>query len=239
MIMMEKRKKYIAVAFLCLCLLFSANSSFALESKSNLALNFDPLVDAFVSIADDESIRLTDDFSVALWMKPTESDQAILGKSDEFELRMIDASLYAFFNVGGTWLTVKMPVIMNQWNHVAVVLSYDEIESEYKLHGYINGISGSKQRIYKYGELADTHSELYVGTNSNKNSFYRGGLDDLMIYQRALESAEISALKVEAPDLEDKDLGLYLNFNEENLDDSSANSNNGENSQEISYTTRL
>ena len=79
---------------------------------------------------------------------------------------------------------------LNQWQHVVFTFSSGIV------HGYVNGspvafaantfTAGTALPLQMYG--------LFIGTDSSKTDFYKGYMDDVRIYDRALTGADVATL---------------------------------------------
>jgi len=137
------------------------------------------------------------------WVKTTKPDisQFILHKGCENPVntnvswRMYADGIYIVdsWNLDSMreYITSNINIDTN-WHMVA--LSYDNQQIRLYIDGELNGIN--KQA----GPLEQNNMPLYIGTkvdysgDCNKNQFFNGSIDDIRIYNRALDSTEIQAL---------------------------------------------
>jgi len=106
---------------------------------------------------------------------------------------------YADATTTGGWGLVQVPYsnlpTVGTWFHVAVTTNtgFDKL--------YINGIlvdSNSTQNNFDIGSVTDSLM-LGAGPYQNPGLYYNGNLDDIRIYDRALNKSEITALYNETP----------------------------------------
>jgi hypothetical protein len=78
-------------------------------------------------------------------------------------------------------------IISNQWYFVTLVWSSPT--SQGKL--YLDGIEKSAATNY---ELHSTPTEIHLGSHNGNHQYYKGLIDDVRIYDRALSAEEVQAL---------------------------------------------
>lgn len=94
----------------------------------------------------------------------------------------------AYFDIGpdaGTYATTKYP--LNEWYYLVGV--FDGAKGEDRI--YVNGVLGNKNPR-KEPVVPDGKEPIFIGCVSPGQYFFKGALDDLVIYNRALTEAEIS-----------------------------------------------
>jgi hypothetical protein len=148
--------------------------------------------------------------TVAAWIKLNDATgvrQTVLAYKEQADCGFVLAldgagdQPYAAFNVDGAWATVAdadaLPV--DTWVHLAA--SYDGAT----LHLYRDGDLVAETTVP--GALAQCTAGSAIGSNPAGNAdFFSGALDDLRVYRRALDAAEIETLYL------GRDPLLALNF---------------------------
>ena len=141
------------------------------------------------------------DFTVAAWIRPTQLRNAgivALGGSvwsqgwyldmptNKGSLRIETTGPDTESNGGVT----SPPGIIrrNAWQHVAAVVRREPLET----HLYVNGYPVAKG-VIRAANLSNPTLDLHIGRIPERNPF-RGELDDVRIYRRALDEAELLAL---------------------------------------------
>lgn len=147
------------------------------------------------------------DFTVAAWIHPNQlrqGDLLSLSKADRshgwhFELTRQGALRIATADAdnrsAGTVSTPSGSIIAGAWQHVAAVVRRGKGKSQL----LINGSPVAKGSI-RPADLNDPNVDLVLGNNSEGNGF-RGAIDDVRLYTRALDEAEIRALVEPGRDL--------------------------------------
>jgi len=96
------------------------------------------------------------------------------------------------------------------WYHVAAV-----VNGPTDIAFYINGIDDDGIYGGTGGNLAYSSSgSLFIGSNSNAESYFNGTIDEVCVYNRALDAGEIQGLILAGPDVDDLSLVGYWPFDE-------------------------
>ena len=131
--------------------------------------------------------------------------------------------IYHYFWLG-TWRSLKITVVPNQWNHVAV--TYKDGEG---IRGYLNGSLVNTANFT--GDLTSTTSPLRIGSNSPVlGSYFNGAIDEVRIWNKSKTASEIGAQKDVCLSGSESGLIAYYSFNEgtgTTTTDASVNSSNG------------
>jgi fibronectin type 3 domain-containing protein len=159
------------------------------------ALSFDGSDDK-VTVADSNSLDLASGMTLEAWVKPT---AATAGKWRTVVLKEQPAALaYALYSDEGaarpsvhafttreydTRGTSAAP--LNTWTHLAA--TYDGAT----LRLYVNGSQVSSRALT--GALRSTSGVLSIGGNAVWGEYYKGLIDEVRVYNRALTTAEIGA----------------------------------------------
>jgi hypothetical protein len=159
------------------------------------ALSFDGLND-MVTVADSATLDLTTGMTLEAWVYPTALDDwhTVLFKEQTGNLVY---GLYANDRdkanpqgqafVGGIARLVDGPsqLGVNTWMHLAA--TYDGSA----LRLYVNGSQVASTTLT--GSIATSSGALRIGGNSVFAEWFRGRLDDVMVYNRALSASELQA----------------------------------------------
>lgn len=159
----------------------------------------------YVTVKDSDSLDLTEDFTFAVWLYKEESDEIVVpilrkGKSDDYF-----AGPYSFFlGLGGRVPSVSLvdenesdcddlnsdgeEIGAQNWTHVAVTKSGSSVRF------YKNGKACGDGECEYVGTLLSNSQDLIIGMDAYHRSYYKGSMDELRIYNKALSDAEIQAL---------------------------------------------
>ena len=165
------------------------------EGKIGYALEFDG-TDDYVDCGGDSSLEMgTGDFTIAAWVKTSSSDSGwprIVRKVGddygyEFYLHQDYHSLCLALHDGTRHWLYSLGSALNddQWHHVAVVANRDG-----NLTFYVDGIQdGGTPDISSIGDVGN----MCNLTISNPATSFNGFIDEVYIYNRALNTDEITA----------------------------------------------
>ncbi len=161
--------------------------------------------DDYVEIPDSPELALNEEFTIEAWVRPDEDAtwESVVWKETEnfYSYTLMAGGEEAGMPEGAladeveSWVDVEgeEDLTDNAWSHLA--LTYD----------------GANLRLYVDGELIDTEpaspntedpeGRLFFGTNDDED-FFNGRIDEVRIYERALDAGELAADKatpIEAP----------------------------------------
>jgi hypothetical protein len=144
------------------------------------------------------------DFTLSAWIKTstpgaragTQAYQGsgliwsdVAGNSNDFILAVLGTKLAAATGPGTNDLTSIGDVVTGQWVHVAMVRT----RSSGKVELYINGMLDRTSLSGSTGSLT-ANPRIIIGANTLDGYYYKGLVDDVWIYSRALTAAEVARL---------------------------------------------
>jgi Concanavalin A-like lectin/glucanases superfamily len=140
-------------------------------------------------VPDAPALNLTTGMTMMAWVKPAEAGSMRIidkGRSGFNDAYMMDThpagNLRIITSRGGFSKNVTLPV--DAWTHVAV--TYDDTA----LTLYLNG--QQLDQVTTTGPLTVTDLPLHIGADSGGGSQFRGVLDGVMLWKRALTAEEIA-----------------------------------------------
>ncbi|MBI4772110.1 MAG: hypothetical protein HY784_17260, partial [Chloroflexi bacterium] len=178
-----------------------ANDPDWVPGKYGNALLFGPPSDR-VRIIQQPPTQLTDKITIAAWIYPdTAVTGGILSKGfdtngDYSLLRTAAGNLSAAFNqqAGGPTFDSAGTVPLNRWSHVAVTWEAASGEGRF----YINGLPDST--FTWAGPITTSGDNLFLGADFyDANEYFRGVIDEPILYARALGPEEIAAVAAGQP----------------------------------------
>jgi len=168
-----------------------SNATWTATGKFGSALSFNG-TSAWVTIADAASLHLTTGMTIEAWVNPTSGTgwrSAILKEAGSG----LAWSLYTSNNgsrpagyahvSSDVAVTGTAAVPLSTWTHLAI--TYDGTA----LKMYVNGTLVRTTALS--GAMATSTSALRIGGNSIWGEYFRGLIDEVRVYNRALSAAEI------------------------------------------------
>lgn len=157
------------------------------------ALVFDGL-DDYIDCGNPAALNIQDEITLACWIKVaafTRDWETILAKGDgSYRLSRSGLGNAIHFGIGGTSaqrLDGVTSVADDEWHHVAGV--YDGSQAAI----YVDGIPDAA--VPATGKINTSPDNLFIGENSqNRGRYLKGLVDDVRIYDRALDATEVLTL---------------------------------------------
>lgn len=169
------------------------------DGAPNSAYSFNGTSD-FINIPDNNSLDFTNSFSISIWMRITEyangNERVALGKQraiDATGYQISAASANSQSRYGGC---VNNNIQYSVWSPDSLALN----KWEFVVLTYGSGLL----KLYKNGVLMSTISTsislnnsalpLFFGKEFSSSRYFKGGLDDIGMWNRALAASEVSNL---------------------------------------------
>lgn len=159
---------------------------------SNQAMVFDGDND-YIEIADDATLDIIEDITIAAWIYPTEvgeaSQGAIVDKNINtgYFFSLYDLALrFSSDNVGIFQISNSDVITLNKWQHVVITYNMTDIKF------YVDSVyAGGGSSIVS---LSQNNNSLFIGNREDGARAFDGVIDEVRIYNRALSQAEITQL---------------------------------------------
>ena len=155
------------------------------------ALRFDGEDDCVI-IQDRPDLDPTEAITLASWIRAEDwkGNRRILQKGvDDSQYRLLHEWGYLRFHLSGVGMVDAAPPSAGRWHHVAG--TYDGKVQRLYVDGKVVGEREAR------GAIAVTSDPVYVGTKTlgvGPGDFFKGLLDEVLVYGRALDPKEIAAL---------------------------------------------
>jgi len=164
------------------------------QGISGSALSFDATQDSYVNIAYDDSLALSQNFSISFWIYPTSSTvqwRTFFTRQSQFTCSYIGGNKIRIHINGYTNIDSQSAAPRNSWTHVAFTLEDTDIGNDI-IRLYINGeLDGQIGPVW--GTPGTPTNPLLIGGDGS-SSFFTGRLDEISIYDRALTEEEVTLL---------------------------------------------
>lgn len=141
-------------------------------------------------------------FTISIWVKPykVNGSYAILSKGQIFSLKILDKRL-SFTRTGfAPKVSNSCVIIPNVWQHLTWVYV-----PNYHIQFFVNGKLVDEQKI---GNILENDYSVTIGNNFSNDGF-RGEMDELKIWNRALSCEEIHEVYIQKP-ASSASLAIYL-----------------------------
>jgi len=148
---------------------------------------------SYVSVSESPSLEVNSQMTVSMWLRAGSNgkvDPRTISKLYSWDVKLNGGSRAPQFSAGGMYGMLNYSLPLNQWQHLVFTFSSGVLK------GYVNGkpvaftsntfTAGSTLPLQMYG--------LYLGTDPGKSASYKGYMDDVRIYNRALSDTEVAAL---------------------------------------------
>jgi hypothetical protein len=142
----------------------------------------------YIQVAYNSDLNTGADLTFAAWVYwgGTGDEQNILTKESSYEFRVVDGNInYAI--TPWEWRGSNAIIPSNDWAHV--VMTHDGNGQQII---YINGVS--KYSTTSGGSIVSNTNPLTIGRRLNGESFFYGAIDDVIIWNRVLDSSEVQEL---------------------------------------------
>ena len=169
------------------------------EGKFNEAIQFDG-TDDYVDFGNAENLSITGDFTFSMWVQiseyPTSWSNMLSKLADdthnEFNFRYKDSTSAQFYFGSGAAAVIcnwnpSEDLPLDEWTHIAGVR-----KSKTYLKLYFNGIEKRSANIT--ADAISTEASVTVGRQSDAKFYFNGVIDEVAIFDVALEKEDIQTL---------------------------------------------
>ncbi|HEY9670698.1 MAG TPA: LamG domain-containing protein [Waterburya sp.] len=155
-------------------------------------------VDDYIEVPHNDLLNLTDNLTISLWLKQEAGkaagyrlvEKGSYGVNDGYNFDTYDGSTGRKLRLCGGVQNAQANTVysLNEWHHVAVVFSKGV--STFYLDGKPDGSAPHGSPSIRTNSLS-----LLIGSaRGSKAEFFKGALDDIRIYNRALSEQQIKAI---------------------------------------------
>ncbi len=153
--------------------------------------------------------RFQEDFTLSAWIYPTAANGAILSRTSESTTEIKGYGIYLVdgkvqFNLVTRWLDdstrveTAEPLALNRWHHVSAV--YDGSRLAKGAVVYLNGKPAEMTVVVDtLNQDFGVSKPLRIGAVAGPGARFRGLMDDVRVYDRALRPDELAVVATESP----------------------------------------
>lgn len=148
---------------------------------------------SYGSVAESSSLEMSNQLTVAFWTRPSVNagrGPRVISKLYDWDVKLNGTSGYPQFSAGGQYAILNYSLPLITWHHVVFTFSNGVVT------GYVDGTPVPFSiNTFTATSLSQWAYGLYIAAyDSNFGNPYKGSLDDLRVYNRALSATEVSAL---------------------------------------------
>ncbi|SDJ78006.1 Cadherin-like beta sandwich domain-containing protein [Pedobacter sp. ok626] len=181
------------------------------------ALNFDGVDDKVTFAA--PAATISGSFTVQAWVRPTDVSKTMHILSTKstggfgFDIQLKNGNtIHSNIGSSGGWLSNAADATFDystgRWMHIAYIVS----PTGYQI--YINGELAGNGTFSGIPLLMDANHILQLGNNDTENTYFKGDLDEVRIYNKAMSQANIQADMVSTYPPMYSDLVAWFDFDE-------------------------
>jgi hypothetical protein len=164
---------------------------------------------SYIDAGDVADFRFQEDFTLSAWIYPTAANGAILSRTSESTTEIKGYGIYLVdgkvqFNLVTRWLDdstrveTAEPLALNRWHHVSAV--YDGSRLAKGAVVYLNGKpAGMTVVVDTLNQDFGVKKPLRIGAVAGPGARFRGLMDDVRVYDRALSPDELAVVADESP----------------------------------------
>ena len=153
-------------------------------------------VDDHMTIPDHSTIRLTGSLTVTLWAKRTGNGGSIVikesaGGSGDYWISTGMGTIMCNSNGGWGSADTGVPMVQDTWYHIALTLAPDNLRC------YVDGVlgAGATDLDTQGADGFGNATPIYLGRNTPGTGFFTGAIDDVRVFNRMLDSDEVSLVR--------------------------------------------
>jgi len=182
--------------------ILSGDANIVSDPEKGNVLSLDGYGD-YVNCGNNSSLSPTTAITISAWVKPrrvAEIDKFVVSKRDSYVLDAMRSwagankpHFYVFYDVGSfNTASSNMALSANKWNHL--VATYDAADKTIRI--YLKKNQTASTVLADNYSINTTANDVVIGINTwlTATSSFDGLIDDVMIYNRALNWTEIEAI---------------------------------------------
>ena len=170
------------------------------DGRIGSAASFDG--ERYINAGSPPSLGYEDEFSLSAWIYPSSDNGVVFSRASEGDQGEVGWGIYIengkirlnlstrVLDDGVSAETIK-PIQLNRWQHVAA--TYDGSKTPSGMRVYIDGVSQELDGLLDLvGNRLPQRYPLRIGASGSSKPNFRGNIDDVRIYDRALTAEEVA-----------------------------------------------
>ncbi|MDP4207062.1 MAG: LamG-like jellyroll fold domain-containing protein, partial [Bacteroidota bacterium] len=144
-------------------------------------------INSYIDCGQPRGYLFNESFTISLWIKPSRRDslRSFVSLGTTFSSKEMFGSLVFTIPEVKDYISALQPIVKNKWQHVAFVFIPNQ-----KMQFYYNGRLIDE---FKVSSVRQSQHSLMIGDNM-WDEFYAGSIDDVCIWDRALNESEIETV---------------------------------------------
>jgi hypothetical protein len=168
------------------------NSTWTTSTYGN-AISFGG-TNSYGRVAESASLEMTSQLTISFWLNPSSNpntDPRVISKLYDWDVKLNGSNRYPQLSAGGRYAMLNYSLPANTWHHVVFTFSTGVVK------GYVDGaqVPLAANTFTGTGALPNNAYGLYLATyDSTLANAYKGNLNDVRLYNRALSATDVAAL---------------------------------------------
>ena len=166
------------------------------HGNANSAYSFDGK-DDYIAIPFAGTMKVAGDITMSAWVNIQDSPSysRIIRSPDSYYEMWLDYNQtgeddrWLAARSGGQGIEINTYIPENKWKHVVYTYTGDTLRM------YVDGqLYDKRQKSYDWNNSLPNSGTVYIGSGSDNDDLFKGYLDDIRIYKRALSVSEVTTL---------------------------------------------
>jgi hypothetical protein len=170
----------------------------------------------YVEVPSSPQLDLQKEFTLSAWIKLKTFDVPLIDRSAfSLNVKMVWKRGYLQLCIPGKCYLGTHPIVLDSWYHIVAVFRYDEGAGGH-VKFFVNGVEDATEETPDtFPQQSDyaNNPPLFIGANSAKTSFFYGQIDDISVWNIALDTERGKQLVFDIPSGIEDGLVAYFGLN--------------------------
>jgi hypothetical protein len=149
----------------------------------------------YASTPDNSALDIAGNFSGEAWVYPTSSSASgtVFGKWSAYMLQAKNGFWYYWLQGTSSWTGINtgIPVVADQWNHVAITRAASSNQVKFYLNGKLVN-TGTADSVGT-GSINNSNAPLIVGSHNANAEYFQGSIDEVKIWNVVRSESDIQS----------------------------------------------